>query len=320
MQMTDPDGSVLTVTLNPAIDVTYAVERMAVGAVHRVRTVRRRAGGKGVNVALVLHQLGVPVTATGMLAGTVGAQIRRELDHMGLAHAFGELPHGESRHTVTVVDDAGTSTLFNEPGPHIDQRALYALAEELKRRARHHEIVVLSGSLPAGAPDSTYATLVAIAKASGARTVLDTSGVWLTEGIKAGPDLVKPNREELLEASGLNDVASAAMSLRAAGAVAVAVSLGAEGLMLETSAGRWHRSAPEAVSGNATGAGDAAVAGLAMGLLQSVEAPELAALAVAAGTAAMYRPTAGEIDLEVFSSLTTSARDATVELNGRRHL
>jgi len=122
---------ILTVTLNAALDVTYEIDALVPHGSHRVRSVRERAGGKGVNVASVLACLGVPAMATGLLGGRTGAQITGDLDARALAHAFSSCA-GASRQTVNVVSIAdGDATIFNEPGPTVTPGEWSAFVEDL---------------------------------------------------------------------------------------------------------------------------------------------------------------------------------------------
>lgn len=307
--------SVLTITLNPALDRTHRVHAISIGASHRVATTHKRAGGKGLNVARVLQQLGTNVTAAGLIAGPTGDQVAREFARSGIPTDFLTLPTGETRNTVAIVDDTGTATLFNEPGPTVAPGFLSNIIDLVSRQAPHHAVVVFAGSLPPGLPDTTYAELVHAARQGGAITVIDSSGAALAQGMQARPDLAKPNLPELLNATGCDTVAGATTSLRQAGARALAVSLGPDGALLDTDAGCWKAPVIEPAEGNATGAGDATVAGIVGGMLAQLPWPDIIARGVAAGTAAVHRPVAGEIDLEVFHRLLAPTRRAVVAID-----
>jgi tagatose 6-phosphate kinase len=292
---------ILTVTLNPALDLTYAVDRVELGRVHRVRDVAARAGGKGLNVARLLRARGAAVHATGLLGGHTGAQLARLLTEEGVAHSFVTVA-GESRRTV-VVTDGTDATGFWEPGPAVTDEEWRAFLDVFRAFVRDAAVVVLSGSLPPGLADDAYAALVAIAATSGARCVLDTDGSALRAGCAAGPTVVKPNAAELTAATGLHveDAAqalAAARSLRGDTPTVVVASLGPDGLVAATPTGDWRAYLPEPLTGNATGAGDACVAVLAAGLANgaTVAWPGLIADAVAWSAAAVHAPTAGVVD------------------------
>ncbi|GIM91612.1 1-phosphofructokinase family hexose kinase [Paractinoplanes toevensis] len=186
---------IVTVTLNPALDLTYAVDALVPHGTHRVTTVAERPGGKGLNVARVLHALGEPVLATGLLGGTTGGRVAALLRGEGVAASFVDIA-GETRRTVAVVDRAD-ATGFWEPGPTITEAEWSRFADHFRGLLREASVVTLSGSLPPGLPASAYAHLIAYAREAGVPTLLDTSGAALRHGLLAGPALAKPNADEL---------------------------------------------------------------------------------------------------------------------------
>ncbi|TQS42158.1 1-phosphofructokinase family hexose kinase [Cryptosporangium phraense] len=292
-------GTILTVTLNAALDVTYRVDSLVPHGTHRVGPPEERAGGKGVNVARVLHALGEPVLATGLLGGDTGARIARLLAADGVPAAFEPIA-GETRRTLAVADGRG-ATGFWEPGPEVTSAEWDAFRRRFAALLPEARVLVLSGSLPRGLPSDAYAVLVTDARRAGVPTILDASGEPLRAGIEAGPTLIKPNAEELaalLTSTGANGgVPEAAAAARALGAEVVVASAGPDGLVAVTSDGGWHARPPEVVHGNPTGAGDAAVAALARGLRDRTPWPELLADAVALSAAAVASPVAGAADL-----------------------
>ncbi|PZG35311.1 1-phosphofructokinase, partial [Spongiactinospora gelatinilytica] len=167
--------TVLTVTLNAALDVTYEVDGVDWDGVNRVRAVHRRAGGKGVNVARVLAALGHPVLATGLAGGTTGAAIRTDLDAAGVAHSFAPVS-GHSRTTLAVCSDTGTTAMFNEPGPVVSTAEIGAFLRDFDRLLAGASAVVISGSLPPGVPAAFYATLAWRAGKHGVPAVIDADG------------------------------------------------------------------------------------------------------------------------------------------------
>ncbi len=281
---------IVTVTPNAALDVTYTVDSLVPDAVHRARDVRHRAGGKGVNVARVLHVLGADVRVVATVGGATGAAFAADLGAAGLPADLVPIA-GETRRTTTILSTVdGSVTLLNEPGPELSAAEWALLAERVRRRAP--EVLVCSGSLPPGAPPDAYARLLA-----GTTSVLDTSGPALPAGLAGRPTVVKPNLEELREVTGLDDPVVAARELREAGAGAVVVSLGADGLLAVTAAGTWRATPSRVLTGNSTGAGDAVVAALALGLCHREPWPEVLRRAVALSGAAVLGPLAGDVDL-----------------------
>ncbi|MFJ4095142.1 1-phosphofructokinase family hexose kinase [Kitasatospora sp. NPDC089913] len=294
---------ILTVTLNAALDVTWTVDSLRPRTSHRVDGEQERAGGKGINVARVLGGLGHDPVATGLVGGATG---RRILDGLRSTRIRGEFVEvaGESRRTLAVVSRAdGDATVFNGRGPTVTAAEWQLFHRRYAALAATARVVVLSGSTPPGLPADAYAQLVRTAAAAGALTVLDTSGPDLLRALAAGPDVVKPNAEEIAAATGLTDPARAAAALRSLGARAVVASAGAEGLHAVTPDGTWRGAPPERLAGNPTGAGDACVAAVAAGLAAGSAWPEILRTAVALSAAAVPCPVAGEVDSAVFRRL-----------------
>ena len=292
---------ILTVTLNAALDITYRVDRLTPHRTHRVSEVAGRPGGKGVNVAAVLTQLREPAVATGLVGGATGEQLRAGLAAAGIPDGFVSITGG-SRRTVTVVDDVD-ATGFWEPGPAVTPAEWDAFLTRYRGLLRVSRVVVLAGSLPAGVPDDAYARLVTLAREATVPSIVDTSGPALRAALAAGPDVVKPNAAELAEAAGSDDVLGAAAVLRRAGAGAVVVSRGPDGLLASTVDGVYRAVPPGPVAGNPTGAGDAAVAALARGLAAAAAWPAVLADAVALSAAAVAAPHAGSVDEPTYDRL-----------------
>lgn len=297
---------ILVVTLNPALDITHELARVDWAGVNRPAMVLERAGGKGLNVARTLLALGAGVLVTGLAGGRTGEAVRSALAGTGIAARFTPIA-GETRRTFAVVDtERGQTALFNEPGPEV------SAAEYARFRAGYTDdlagsaAVVLTGSLPRGVAGDSYAGLARAAAAAGVPVLLDADGAALRLGVAGGPDVVKPNQAELAaavgsvhatcaEADGAEAAAvAAAGQLRAVGAGAVVVSLGAAGLLAVTAEGCWRAVPPQRMTGNPTGAGDAVIAGLAHRLVLGCPWPERLRHAVALGAAAAAAPAAGE--------------------------
>jgi tagatose 6-phosphate kinase len=295
---------IIVVCLNPALDITHHVPAVDWSGVNRPAAVHARPGGKGVNVARTLRALGADVTLLGLAGGTTGSCLEGELRQHGIPAGL-VWTGGETRRTFTVVDGRGPVALFNEPGPQVSAAEL-AQFEGLYREALAGACAVaLSGSLPPGLPADTYATLIAVAAAAGVPAVLDTHGQALIHGVGAGPAIVKPNLDELQALAqrqlstpqgGLDwpAVAATTARLRAAGAGSVVASLGADGLLADTTHGRWTARPSAQVAGNPTGAGDAVAAALVHGLALDRPWDEQLRHAVALGAASVAAPVAGE--------------------------
>ncbi len=302
--------TIATVTPNPALDVTYLVDVLDVGSENRVAEVVTRPGGKGVNTANVLRILGADVLVLGLVGGAAGDELRLRLSDDGLRHSLTSIS-GDTRRTVAVVDRGrSATTLLNEPGPTVSEVEWKALVAEVALAAPTLRVLTMSGSLPRGVGVDAYAGLVTAARSAAGRdlpVVVDTSGPALLAACVAEPDLVKPNLAELAAVlPSIADPLDRARDLLRRGARGVVVSAGAAGLRLLTPnafvAGRLGR----ALTGNATGAGDAVVAALAEVLAATGGAAtvladragmaDLVRRAVAVSAAAVLAPVAGEVD------------------------
>jgi 1-phosphofructokinase family hexose kinase len=295
---------IITVTPNPAIDMTYTVQGITEGASHRVPTPLSRAGGKGINVARVTHQLGYPVLAIAPTGGAAGQTLAAELWTSGVPHTLVGVA-AETRRSIALVDTvAGETSIFNEEGQALlpdDWRSLRIAVVEAVSGNRNlpASVLVGSGSLPPGAPADFYPELVRLAHDAGIPAIIDTSGPGIIAAAKAGADILKPNHHELAEATGESSLEAAPLSLIAMGARTVLVSAGADGMLAFDHAapgGYWSARLPEALSGNPTGAGDAGVAAAAVALAEGVaETREILRRATAWSAAAVLMPAAGEI-------------------------
>jgi tagatose 6-phosphate kinase len=300
---------VVVVTPNPAVDVTYRVAEQVIGETVRVQAVTRRPGGKGLNVVRVLRRLGLEATAVQPLGGAGGAWIREQLAAEGIASVSVDTPL-ETRTTVAVVDDLAHPTLFSEPGHPLDDATWAALVAAVAAHCEPGGFLVVSGSLPPGSDASRVAALVAAGRDAGAFVIVDASGPALLAAADAGADLVKPNEAEVLEATGAPTLDRGLRELLTRGARSVIVSRGASGLLFMDAAGdRATQPGVPGVSGNPTGAGDAATAGLVRALADGRPVTEALLGAAVVGAAAVLSPTAGEIDPAVLSDLAARLGD-----------
>lgn len=295
---------ILTLTPNPALDLTYLVDDVRSRQEHRVHEVHAAPGGKGVNVARVLAQLGTDVLCGGLLGGTTGEQIRALLTEEGIAQRWTPIT-GTTRRTVTAIDDRG-ATGFNEPGPSVTAEELTALrsdlSDALSRRDPHVDAVTISGSLPPGADGAFLTDLVRLVRDQGRPVLVDTSGPELLSAAHAGASVLKPNTDEAIAATGAATPLEAAIALTEHGVPHVICSLGADGMLgLQRTGDRvraWHAHLPAPVCGNPTGAGDSVVAVLASTLLiGGSDLPQALRRAVAVSASAVTRPVAGQIDI-----------------------
>ncbi|MCS7309254.1 MAG: 1-phosphofructokinase [Armatimonadetes bacterium] len=282
--------AVLTVTLNAAVDKTYRVEGFCLDRVFRVEAGRVVAGGKGINVARVLHTLGVPVVATGFLGGHNGAFILDSLQQEGIPGDF-VWTRGESRVCLAVIDPiAGTQTELNEIGPEIHPDEVSALEQKLEQILPRFAYVTLSGSAPPGVPADFYACAIRLGQRAGVRVVLDSSGDLLKHGVDAVPWMVKPNRAELAalfggEPADVREAIEMARQLRARGIEVVVVTLGRQGAVWVSAEGEWFAQPPEVEFVSAVGSGDSMLAAMLYATILGMLPPEVLRWGVAAGAA-----------------------------------
>jgi 1-phosphofructokinase len=284
----------VTVTANPAIDQTIWVPGFRAGEVNRVQREDVTPGGKGVNVAAFLADFGVSVHATGFLGRPNAGLFEAFLEEKGIGHGFVAVG-GTTRTGIKIVDeDANATTDVNFPGFEVTAGDVAALEAAVADAVAPGRWIALAGSLPAGAPPDLYRRLAEIVREGGGRVALDTSGPALRDAIAAGPDLVKPNREELEELGGrpLPDrdaLRAAAAELADRGVGTVVVSLGAEGALFARDGVAAFATAPKVRVASTVGAGDAMVAGTIAGTLRGLDVAEVAALATAFSAVAITR-------------------------------
>jgi 1-phosphofructokinase len=285
---------IVTLTLNPSVDRTVEVEALARGEVMRAMGVRVDPGGKGINVSRALATHNLPTRAVVTVGGAEGEHLVALLRDAGIDIVPVRI-RGAIRSNITVVEPDGTTTKFNEPGAELTDEELGAVFSAVKTATESADWLVASGSLPPGMPASVYADLVRSLAGSATRVAIDTSGPALEVVLAAGPTLVKPNRDELAEATGrrLNtvaDVVDAANVLRERGAGAVLASLGADGAVLVDDDGAVHGRTPTVAPISSVGAGDAMLAGF---LAAGGKGADALAEGLAWGAAAVLQPGSG---------------------------
>lgn len=296
---------ITTVTLNAAIDKTYYVNQFELGGVQRVARQIAEPGGKGNNVAKVIKLLGGDVTASGFVAGSSGSFIESSLINRGIQTSFVRVG-GESRVCLNIIDESkGTSTELLEQGPVIDDHQIAEMKQTIHRLALECSVVVLSGSLPPGAPADLYADLIGIIKSTKARVFLDTSGAALSSGLQARPHFVKPNEHELAGWLGQDRLiesewAGAAQKLADEGIGQVCVTLGDRGAIAFID-GQGYRVIPPTIRAvNTVGCGDSFVAGMAFAEERGDAPDEKLRIASAAAAANAMSDKAGHIDYKLF--------------------
>ena len=281
---------ITTLCMNPSFDKTASVKQLTVGDVNRLADVRVDVGGKGLNVAVVLERLGIPVRCVGCLGETNAESFLHMISKEDVTFDYLSVP-GEVRTNLKLLDESQkVITEFNEPGISLDNNQLGQFMQLLSDRCADSEYVVLSGRLPAGCSEDTYQ--LCMQAVGGKKCVLDASGKALLHGIKEKPYLIKPNLPEIesimkKELRTLRSLRDAALFMIDYGAQNVVISMGKYGAMLVNSQTTLFAPALMVAARSTVGAGDAMVGGIMAGLMQGAALSEAFRWGVAAGAASV---------------------------------
>lgn len=262
---------VYTVTFNPAIDYIVHTEEMKLGETNRSEHEEMYFGGKGINVSIVLRELGIASKALGFTAGFTGEAIEKGLIDMGIDTDFVRLDSGNSR--INVKIKAAEETELNGQGPHIDDKAISALYEKLDKLT-DGDTLILAGSIPSSLPSDIYQRILERLSSRKIKAVVDATKDLLLNVLQYKPFLVKPNNHELGEMFGVTlktdeEIEKYARKLKDMGAVNVLISMAGDGAMLIDEYGKMHRCGVcKGTVKNSVGAGDSMVAGFTAGSLQ----------------------------------------------------
>lgn len=284
---------IVTLTMNPAVDVSITVEQISPSHKLRSETARRDAGGGGINVARAIRILDGEAAALFPAGGPTGTLLQNLLEEENVpfqAHEIG----GLTRESFTVLETTTEREYrFVLPGPELAPADWQACLDLLKSCDPAPQYLVASGSLPPGVPSDFYARVASWARNSGVRLALDTSGSALQPALEEGVYLIKPNRRELQDMTGRElrepqDQEQASRDLLEQGkSEVVALTLGAEGALLTTAAGSSRVDAPEQKVKSSVGAGDSFMAGMILGLVRGMPVEEAFCYGNAAGNAAL---------------------------------
>lgn len=290
---------ILTLTMNPALDVSTDAEQVEPVRKLRCGPARREPGGGGINVARVLKRLKGPVTALFPAGGHIGAQLEQLVTEEGVDTLTIPIG-GETRENFTARETStGQQYRFVLAGPEVSMAECQACLEALDSALPSVGLVVASGSLPPGAPQDFYAEVATVVASRKAPLILDTSGRALAGALGPGLGFIKPNLRELSDLVGADLVAEAdqidaCRALVADGKVAtVALTLGAAGGLLVSAGGVWRARAPDVEVESAVGAGDSFMGGMAWALAEGRAPEDAFAAGIAAGTAAVLTPGTG---------------------------
>ena len=283
---------IYTVTFNPSLDYIVRLDSFTAGEINRVNYEQVLGGGKGINVSIVLGNLGHESTALGFTAGFTGEDIKRQLDGFGVKHDFVQLSEGFTRINVKVKADKETE--INGQGPDISEAKREELFEKLDKLSEG-DTLVLAGSIPKTLPDDIYEKIMARLEGRGIRIIVDAEKKLLLNVLKYHPFLIKPNNHELGDMFGVKlttdeEIITYAKKLQEKGAQNVLISMAGDGAILLTADGKHYKSpAPKGKLINSVGAGDSMVAGFITGYIESQGDFETAFhMGVATGSASAF--------------------------------
>ncbi|MGF1720495.1 1-phosphofructokinase [Vibrio kyushuensis] len=310
--MSNQTRKVVTITLNPALDLTGHLPCINSGSVSLVDKGSLHAAGKGVNVAKVLSELGAKVTVTGFL-GTDNQELFCQLfEQIGATDHFVRVA-GSTRINVKLVEESGSVSDINFPGVEVTAEAIVEFEERLLTLAEDHDYFVIAGSLPPGISPEQCAIWIEKLRSLNKKVIFDSSRSALAVGIESEPWLIKPNEEELsqlMEASlsTLAECKQAAEALANKNIENVVVSMGADGVMW-LNQGQWLQAKPPRMKVVSTvGAGDTLVAGLCWGHMQEMNQTDLLQFATALSALAVTQVGVGIPTLEQLNTLQTQTQ------------
>ena len=282
---------IYTVTFNPSLDYIVSVDNFRLGLTNRTDSELLLPGGKGINVSVVLMNLGIESTALGFVAGFTGEEVIRRLEQMGVKNGFIRLEEGFTRINLKLKSIDGTE--INGQGPAIGEEPAGLLMKKLNTLGEG-DVLFLSGSIPASMPDDAYRKIMEMLDGQGIMTVVDATGHLLMNVLEYRPFLIKPNNHELgeifeTELKTRESVIPYGRKLQEMGARNVLVSMAGEGAVLIAANGEvYDTPAPEGKLVNGVGAGDSMVAGFLAGYMDRHEYGHAFRMGVAAGSASAF--------------------------------
>lgn len=280
-----------TITLNPSLDYIVKVDSFKVDSLNRIEEERICAGGKGINVSIVLKNLGVENTALGYVAGFTGDEILRQIESHGVSCDFVKLKKGFSRINVKLKSDGETE--INGAGPEITEDDLKVLYDKLSHLTKG-DYLILSGSIPTSVPDDIYENIMNSLLDTGVEFIVDATKDLLLKVLKYKPFLIKPNHHELAEMFNVelnsdDDIIKYGKKLQEMGAKNVLISMAGDGAILIPENGEAiKRDVPKGVLKNSVGAGDSMVAGFLCGYLKNSDIAEAFKMGIATGSASAF--------------------------------
>ncbi|TDM40911.1 tagatose-6-phosphate kinase [Macrococcoides canis] len=300
---------ILTVTLNPSVDVSYPLDNLLIDGVNRAHEVIKTAGGKGLNVTRVLSQINQPVLATGFKGGHLGNFIEDELNALGIKNSFYNIK-GDTRNCIAILHERNQTEIL-EKGPIISKDELAGFSRHLQQLLNNIDIVVISGSLPNGIPTNYYSELIGICNAASKPVIIDCSGEPLLKIVQGTnkPLAIKPNLEELSQllsetiANETEAIKSALENEIFQDMEWIIVSLGANGALVKKDKRFYKVDIPEIKVINPVGSGDSTVAGFASAYINNKSVDEILKKANVFGMLNAMESKTGFINLENYNDL-----------------
>lgn len=288
---------IYTVTLNPAIDYITELDEIKVNEINRVKSEKVLAGGKGINVSIVLKNLGIESTALGFIAGFTGMEIKRQVEKFDIKTDFVEVGNRFSRINVKLQIGGNElitgETAINGEGPRIPQEKIDLLFKKIEKIEKG-DIIVLAGSISRKLPNDIYEKICEKANKKEANIVVDATGALLVNVLKHKPFLIKPNKSELEEIFGTrintnDEIVRYAQKLQDMGARNVLISMDEDGAILLTQEKNIiYKQAPRGILVNSVGAGDSMVAGFIAGYLTYDDYEKALKMGISAGSASAF--------------------------------
>ena len=290
---------IYTITFNPALDYTIQVEEFEIGKINRTKSENILAGGKGLNVSIILKRLGIENTALSFIAGFTGKELERKIKQYNIKTDFIEINNGYTRINVKISSLKKNSliqereTALNGNGPEITQEDIDELLEKIKK-INSEDIVILSGNVPKCINEDIYEIICKELNEKNVKFVVDASQKLLMNCLKYKPFFIKPNKDELEETFNTKiktkkEIIIYAKKLQEKGAQNVLISLGGDGAILLTEKNEvYYSNTPKGQVINTVGAGDSMVAGFVAGYLKKKDYKEALKLGIASGSATAF--------------------------------
>ncbi|MBG9983154.1 hexose kinase [Aerococcaceae bacterium DSM 111020] len=314
---------ILTITMNPSVDISYPLDHLAINTVNRVSNTIKTAGGKGLNVTRVLKDMGNDPITSGVLGGHLGKFIIDALDQQGIKNDFYQIDQ-ETRNCIAILHDNGQQTEILESGPVLNHNIETDFLDffEAKLLSYPIEVITVSGSLPQGIPSNFYSKLIKISSKKNIPLILDTSGNSLKESVfnlqSEKPFLIKPNEEEIIALTGKgidnSDIYALKEALMASDLSEIewiVVSLGADGCIAKHKDKFYKVNIPSISVVNPVGSGDATIAGFALAISQSASDEDILKTGMTTGMLNTQEKLTGHVNPKNFQELF---QKVTVEL------